>query len=319
MTNAHENIDTWSSFVATLAQQVLPTITATDVYDRLGVAGLFVMSEEWWDPSVIDMHPRMPVGVVPALNTFRRQQLQRITTLGVTIDSTWYRVDDQVLLQSITYAINAGQVVGLLGMSGHGPMHVLAVDGSQLRCSDSAEIESTIDLRNIRAPAGVECMVCTQKTSTSWHPIDDINWLCDLLQGVSTIAFDTPRHPLRDWQVWHIGVDAFAVAAFAAETAAPLAIVSDNVARITHAYAWRIGWLQQQLMRINQSIAAAPVQEAIDACADARFFVQIVTHQYGLSVERRALSLAEGALIAEACRDTRQALRSVVALLNGIR
>jgi hypothetical protein len=157
----------------------------------------------------------------------------------------------------------------------------------------------TIDLSQMRAPAGIECLTARPASMTATQFDDDLPWLVHLLAGLPTIAFDTPRHPLRDWQVWHVGSDAFAVAALSAETAAPLAIVSDNVARIIHAYIWRIDVLQQQLVHINQARNSTVIRDAIDACQDVRFFLNFVAQLYPIAVERRALTLPEGALIAD--------------------
>lgn len=311
-------IDNWSAFVALLAQQVLPSVTITDVCDRLGVGALFVMSEEWWDPSVIDMSPRIHVGYIPALCDIRQQQLMRMRALGLDMQLTWHRIDDPQLAPLIANAISIGRTVGVYGMTNSMAVRVHALNGSTLTGSDASGNEIALELPHLRAPAGVLCVVADRCPTASRDAIDELGWLVHLLNGVTTIAFDTPRHPLRDWQVWHIGVDAFAVAALSAETAAPLAIVSDNVARIIHAYMWRIDWLQQQLMRIRQSVDALAVREAIDACDDVRFFLNFVAQQYPVEVTRRALSLPEGALIAETCRDTRQVLRSIADGLGAI-
>lgn len=310
--------DNWSAGVTLLAQQISPGLAATAVYERLGIGALFVMSEEWWDPSIIDMHPRMPVGYVPALHELRQQQLIRLAALGVDMRSTWHRTDDSQLSHTITQAVVAGHAVGLFGIAGSSLVCVQSIDESLVSGTDGNGNTVTFNMQQVRAPAGVECIIAAASQTMRIEPIDDLHWLRHLLAGVSTIAFDTPRHPLRDWQVWHIGADAFAVAALSAETAAPLAIVSDNVARITHAYMWRIDVLHQQLLRINQLCHSNIVRDAMDACHDARFFMNFVVSHYPLTVARRALTLPEGALIAETCRDTRQVLRDIADLLADV-
>lgn len=319
MTDTTLQIDRWSALVARLVQQQSPAVSSTDVYDCLGTGALYVMSEEWWDPSIIDMSPRMPVGAIPALHGIRLQQLQRMNALGIAMNATWYRANDPQLLPVLVNSIRNGHSVGLYGVSGSQALHVRATDDRLLVCCDPTGNEFVVDVDQLRAPAGVMVVVATSGSPISRNPVDELGWLVKLLNGFPTIAFDTPRHPLRDWQVWHIGFDAFAVAALSAETAAPLAIVSDNVARIIDAYILRINWLQQQLVRINKSLNAGAIREAIDICDDVRFFLNVVAQQYPLHVVRRALSLPEGALIAEACRDTRQALRNIADVLDSVR
>lgn len=309
--------DNWGAFVALIAHQVSPKVTITQLNDALGVGALYAMSEEWWDPSVIDMVPRMQVGFIPALYAIRDQQLQRIRALGIDMHMTWYHANDPKLGHNIANLIGLGHIVGLYGVTPSMSLRVCAVDASSLTCSDTFGNESTLHLQRLRAPAGVFCVSAHCCQINPYTATEELRWLVQLLNGLPTIAFDTLRHPLRDWQVWHTGVDAFAVAALSAETAAPLAIVSDNVARIIYAYIWRIDWLQQQLIRISHSIHSTRLDEAIDACNDVRFFLNIVAQQYPLDVARRALSLPEGTLIAEACRDTRQALRSIADMLGG--
>lgn len=311
--------DEWTSGVTLLAQHVVPTVSSSEIYEYLGVGALYVMSEEWWDPSVIAMHPRMPVGFVPALMQLRQRQLQRLTALGIQMHMRWYRADDAIQLsESIATAMKTGHVVGVFGVAGMLPMLVEWCDASSVTGRDYWGNPLALDIAHVRAPAGVTCVSAIAVPKTKEHPDANLHWLRYLLSGLPTIAFDTPRHPLRDWQVWHIGADAFAVAALSAETAAPLAIVSDNVARIIHAYMWRIDVLHAQLLRMHQSRNVSVLSDAIDACHDARFFMNFVAQSYPLTVERRALTLAEGALIAETCRDTRQVLKSIAQLLNEI-
>lgn len=310
--------DQWCAGLMQLVQQVDPAMRSTTIYAQLGIGALYVMSEEWWDPSIIELHPRMPVGFVPALHQLRQLQLQRLTSLGVDVHMYWYRVNDAALWHTISKAVADGCTVGLFGITGVSFVSVQVIVGTIVTGNDSLGGFITIDLQQVRAPAGVECVIATPATATNRQTGDALGWLVQLLDGFPTIAFDTPRHPLRDWQVWHIGVDAFAVAALSAESAAPLAIVSDNVARIIHAYMWRIDLLQQQLVHLNQSRQSSLLNEAIEGCRDAHFFLNIVAQHYPLTVERRALSIPEGALIAETCRDTRQVLRDVANLLRGV-
>jgi hypothetical protein len=318
MTNMLHGIDNWTAFVALIVKHVSPTTTVMDVYDHLGIGALYVMSEEWWDASVIDMSPRMQVGAIPALIDIRQQQIRRMKALGVDVHLTWHHANDQQLGQLIAHAISAGHTVGLYGVTAAMAVHVSKIDSEILTCTDTSGKYVVLDLNQIRAPAGVLCVIASPTRITPCDPVEMLHWLVYLLNGLPTIAFDTPRHPLRDWQVWHIGVDAFAVGAFSAETAAPLAIVSDNVSRIIHAYIWRINLLQQQLMRIDQAVNALAIRDAIDAGADVRFFMDFVARQYPQNCARRALTQAEGALIAETCRDTRQVLRSIVDLLSRV-
>jgi hypothetical protein len=310
--------DTWSAGVVLLAQQIIPRLSASAIYERLGIGAFFVMSEEWWDPSIIDMHPRMPVGYIPGLLELRQRQLQRLSPLGVEMRSSWHRADESQLLQAIAHAVTSGHAVGLFGFVGSSPVRVLSSDGMTVIGQDNSGNRVTLNMQQVRAPAGVVCVIAMASRTVLVEPGDDIQWLRYLLGGLPTIAFDTPRHPLRDWQVWHIGADAFAVAALSAETAAPLAIVSDNVARIIHAYMWRIDVLQRQLERINQAYGSSELCDAIDACHDARFFMNFVAQHYPLTVARRALTLPEGSLIAETCRDTRQVLRDIADLLANV-
>ncbi|MFZ9858037.1 MAG: hypothetical protein ACO3F2_06855 [Roseiflexaceae bacterium] len=301
-----------------LAQAVDVNVSVDDVYDCLGIGAVYVMSEEWWDPSVIELHPRMHVGFIPELHKFRQQQLIRLRPLGIDMWSTWYRAGDSTILRTVSHALTAGQCVGILGMIGVMLVSVTTVEGTLIIGRTATGDIAMIDINQMRAPAGIECVFATTYTPSLRNHVDELRWIALLLRGLPTIAFDTPRHPLRDWQVWHIGADALAVAAFSAQTAAPLAIVSDNVARIVHAYMWRIDVLQQQLVRINTLFRSSAVRNAVDACDDARFFMQFVMQRYPLTVERRALTLPEGALIAETCHDTRQVLWSIADMLNTV-
>lgn len=302
--------DAWSHLVARLACMVQPQIDATQVYDALGVAGLYVMSEEWWDPSVITLHPRMPVTPMPDLIRFRQRQLQRLMHLGIHVSYQWLPHSISSIDSVTLEAIHPDAVVGVCGMVNHPYVQIRHVSGSWHICHADGE-NHLLDEATIRTPYGLECMVVMPCVPLQVHPRTDAEWLHELLCGLPVFSFDTPKHPLRDWQVWHLGVDAFAVAALSAETAAPLAIVSDNVARIVDVYLWRIMWLSQQLVRLERANSAWSSTIATEACADALFYMALLQRQFPTTIARRSLSLAEGALIAEACRDTRQALQTV--------
>lgn len=308
--------DAWSAFVAALVKRIVPTCTDTDVFDQLGVAGLYVMSEEWWDPSTIALHPRMPVPIIPALTDLRTAQLRRLAALGADVAYSWHIADDASLFSCITAGLQTNAVVGLFGITGGMAVQVVSVRDHLIFANDALGLPVTFNAHELRAPAGIECFVVATCEGAHVDMQNTLRWVRTLLQGIPTIAFDTPHHPLRDWQVWHIGADAFAVAAFAAESAAPLAIVSDNVSRIVHAYIWRIQMLRQQIDRLQHVVTRDTHRELLDYCDDALFFMGLLAQQYPPTVERRALILDEGALIAEACRDTRQALRGVIDGLN---
>ncbi len=306
------HVDPWSAFVLGGVHKLDNTCDAITVIDAMGVAGVFVMSEEWWDPSIRDMHPRIAVAPIPALLQFRQRQLKRLTVCGISVQYTWVSVDQFGNGVALYDAVLQGAVVGLYGITGLPTLYLSYADEHRMSCQLADGTSIDLDSTTIRAPSGIQCLVFTRCEPVR-ASIHDAMWLQSLLHGMPSIAFDTPRHPLRDWQVWHVGIDALAVAALSAETAAPLAIVSDNVARILHSYAWRVEWLLHQLHRMHSFVPISTMAQ--DACADAQFYLGVLTQQYPVSVARRSLTLPEGALIAEACRDTRQALRVVMETL----
>lgn len=308
--------DVWSAFVATLVKRIVPTCTDTDVFDQLGIAGLYLMSEEWWDPSIIELHPRLPVSIIPALCNLRAAQLQRMSFIGAHIAYSWHKSDDASFFSCIVEGLRSHAIVGLFGISGSMAVLVVSVHDNVIVAQDASGKLVTIDVQRLRAPAGIECFVVTSCQAAHVDILENVRWMHALMRGMPTIAFDTPHHPLRDWQVWHIGIDAFAVAAFSAENAAPLAIVSDNVSRVVHAYIWRMQLLRHQLHRLLSDSSLSHVVQMLDYCDDALFFMRLIAQHYPQHVERRSLIVAEGALIAEACRDTRQALRAIVDMLS---
>ncbi|MBM4412464.1 MAG: hypothetical protein FJ040_03315 [Chloroflexi bacterium] len=310
--------DQWSTFVAMLVNRVSPMLQPADVIDTLGTSALYVMSEEWWDPSTIDVHPRMVKQPVSALRSLRQRQLLRLRQLGVQVSLTWHAGIDEALASHINSAIDSGELVGVYGIAGRQFALVHSFQNGVMKIQRGADHVDVVDPATLRTPGGIQCVTCDICARDIVKPYEHVEWTYELLFSTSSVAFDTPGHPIRDWQVWHIGVDAFAVAAFSAETAAPLAIVSENVVRILAAFDWRIRWLHQQLQRAHQVSAHQALPHAMSACEDVVFYLDILLKQYQPGIRTRSLSLADGALIAEACRDIRQALLLLKSYLHDV-
>lgn len=310
--------DQWSAFVATLVNRTAPSIDLSNVFDALGTAGLYVMSEEWWDPSTIDLHPRMAKKPVFALLTLRQRQLLRLRHLGVQVSLTWHASVDSDLVERINTTSERGGMVGLYGIAGTQHVHVHSLHDNVLSLLRDDGTVDTADVAVLRFPGGLQCVSCEISNPVQTRVYEHVSWVYELLFSTPSVAFDTPAHPIRDWQVWHFGADAFAVAAFSAETAAPLAIVSDNVVRILKVFDWRIRWLHHQLQRTQHRAAHQSLPHAMSVCEDVAFYLDILLKQYQLGAQRRSLSLADGALIAEACRDIRQAFLLLKTYLDDV-
>jgi hypothetical protein len=113
------------------------------------------------------------------------------------------------------------------------------------------------------------------------------------------VRFDTPNHPLRTDQAWHVGRGAFEVMALAADSCCPTSTRNcTHVAMIMQDLWQRCGaagqlvsyWAADHPLSAGRQL----LLQAADAFVDAQFFLNIVCTQFPLTTPHRAFESCRG-------------------------
>ncbi|MFN5929252.1 MAG: hypothetical protein ACK45X_14165 [Roseiflexaceae bacterium] len=270
----------------------------------------FVAAEEWCDPAVLLWHPLRlstpPVRLIDALT----YALCRLQALGIACRDAWFDKDTiDTLPTFLAHHAHHDCVLIVWGCAGPGYSIVEWVAGCGFRRFDDAQ--HVITPAALDSRGGIHCIVLSRiphatVTSLTWHDI------VAPLNDARRIEFATPQHPLRAYQTWHCGINAWQVYAATATQAAPLSLVSTHVAQIIHDYAWRLMSMRTLLAHWHgdeeHHLAQLQLHAALDDCC---FYVGILYKHYGQLHTVRALTVADGELIAQACDAIATTLRDV--------
>ena len=281
---------------------------------------LLVGSEEWLDRATIPLFPRMHTVLPDNLLAFRLLQYNQLRDLGVRVTGTWCQ--DSTTVADTLKASAEKSSIGIIVWNTDGPLPVLQRLGTTWM--------------TVHAPTGTwNTSVAGASSSNGYYvfflehgeiPAIDglrerIRRARDLLLSSEVFRFPTPNHPLRVYQAWHTGISSLAVISYAAREAAPLSIVSDTVALVFDRFCDRA---QQALLVVN-GWEAADVSRQVHAplYADIRskyldivYLFELICTQFPRNGPMRALSRAEGALIAEVCADARLVYGEIAEVLE---
>ena len=302
-------VNSWLTSLWSATQTVRPACAWQDVYAASGLPFVYVAAESWFDPATIHCHPRLQIPAVPALHALRQLDAGCWAACGIAVTQHWFRTSQelaQFLVNPLVGAVVvwgvAGPEYGILSTYTDTTLTIQYADGRLQSLAYSA----------LYSRGGIDIAVLTPLPVVPVPSYAPLAHACALFGTQTIVRFDTPKHPLRDDQAWHVGLGAFEVMALAADHAAPLALVSTHVATIMRDLRQRCGVAQQLLQHWAPLHPAATgtqiLLQAADAFVDAQFFLDIAATQFPLMTPPRALSHAEGDLIAAVCRDVRVVL-----------
>ena len=302
-------VNSWLTALWQAAHSINQEITWQDIYAASGVPFVYVAAESWCDPATIHCHPRLSIPPIPALGALRQLDAAQWAACGIMVAQHWFATLHELceFLRQPLHGVVVlwgvdGPEYGVLMSHTATTLTIQRCDGSQHMLAHAALYQrSGIDIA-ILAPQSVDPL-------PAYAPLAYASACFDSQQ---IIRFDTPNHPLRIDQAWHVGRGAFEVMALAADHAAPLALVSTHVATIMQDLWQRCGaagqivsyWADYHPSAAGRQLLA----QAAEAFMDAQFFLNIICMQFPLTTSHRALSHAEGDLIAAACRDVRVVL-----------
>lgn len=311
-TRAAPAVNSWLTALWQAAQTVQPQIAWPAVYAASGVPFVYVAAESWFDPATILAHPRMQTLLVPDLISLRQLDVAQWAAGGIAVTQHWFATPQQ-LVQFLVHP-RAGAVVV---WGGNGPEYgvLIAHTDTTLMIQRGDGSVHALPYAALFWRNGIDVAVlgpCPVVPLPAYAPLAHA---CACLDRQTIVRFDTPTHPLRQDQAWHVGRGAFEIMALTADHAAPLALVAPHVAAIMYDFWQRFG-IAQQLCALWADCHPLPagrqlLHQAADTFVDGQFFLGIVCAQFPLATAPRALSHAEGDLVAAACRDVRVVLDDV--------
>jgi hypothetical protein len=302
-------VNSWLTSLWSATQTVRPACVWQDVYAASGLPFVYVAAESWFDPATIHCHPRLQIPAVPALHALRQLDAGCWAACGIAVTQHWFRTSQELAQFLVNPLVGAVVVWGVDGPE-YGVLIGHTATTLTIQCGDG-RLQS-LAYSALYSRGGIDIAVLTPLPVVPAPSYAPLAHACALFGTQTIVRFDTPKHPLRDDQAWHVGLGAFEVMALAADHAAPLALVSTHVATIMRDLRQRCGVTQQLLQHWAPLHPAATgtqiLLQAADAFVDAQFFIDIAATQFPLTTPPRALSHAEGDLIAAVCRDVRVVL-----------
>jgi len=302
-------VNSWLTSLWSAAQTVQPLCVWQDVYAASGMPFVYVAAESWFDPATIHCHPRLQIPAVSALHALRQLDATRWAACGIAVTQYWFRTPQDLADFLVNPIVGVAVVWGVDGPE-YGVLIEYTATSLTIQCADGRLQTRTYS--SLYNRSGIDVAVLAPLPVVPMPSYAPLAQACALFGTQTIVRFDTPKHPLRDDQAWHVGLGAFEVMALAADHAAPLALVSTHVATIMRDL-WQRSVVAQQLLQHwaplhPTATGTQMLLQAADAFVDAQFFLDIVATQFPLTTPPRALSHAEGDLVAAACRDVRLVL-----------
>ena len=302
-------VNSWLASLLFAAQTLDSQIGWQTIYAASGLPFLFVAAESWFDPATIYGHPRMQSTLGQSFMELRQLDAPLWAASGLAATQYWLATPQEFALFLADTSESQVIVSGV-----QGPEYGVVITHSPVTFTVRRANSSihTLHYDEILARGGIDIVVLTTSTVIPQQRYTLLAHAVKLLALQLVVRFETPKHPLRPDQAWHIGLGAFEIMALAADHAAPLALVSTHVATITRDL-WQRCDAAQQLLRVWADLHPCSegkqlLLQAAEGFIDAQFFCNIVCTHIPATVQLRALNLAEGDLIAAACRDMRLVL-----------
>jgi hypothetical protein len=295
-----------------LVERSAPHVRAVDVAKATGWPFVMAAAEEWLDGTTLILHPAMRATDMHGLFALRSRLLSRLTCYGLRTIYLWMSAHNQLEPADVLPdTLIVGSTLAPIAF-------VSDFDDAQV-CFRSLQGETLcLEWAQTSNGSGLEAIsvLASDQVTEQLAVITQIDQAYRLLSQTPSVSFVTSLHPIREWQTWHFGVDSLEVIAMCADTAAPLALMADVVARTVAVYHARWRMAGQLIAEWADSYAQlAPACGHVD---NACFFMEIVQKYYPLEIPRRALTVAEGAMVAAAFRDARQEWRAVAMLLHDV-
>jgi len=270
---------------------------------------LLTGSAEWLDRSILQLYPRMKTELPDELLEFRLREYSQLRHYGVRFTGAWCR-DSTLISQFVTAQAGEKSVYMLLCHTDQA-IPVLSHTADYLASLSAPTKSWHAEIAAIPAPNGFLVIRVTRDVPLPLPPpFAHIGRARALLEAHTIFRFSTPTHPIRVYQAWHLGHASLEVIAIAAQEAAPLAIVSDTVAQVFATFHARallaFGQIEDWQLRDENTLQNSDIYDAIKSkYLDVIYLFELACTQFPLGLPVRALTRAEGALIAEVCRDTR--------------
>ena len=310
-------VNSWLTALWQAAQSIQPQIAWQGVYAASGMPFVYVAAETWFDPATILCHPRMSIAPVPALMALQQLDVAQWSALGIAVTQYWFATPQELA----QFLVNPpGGAVVVWGVNGPEYGVLIAHTDTSLTIQRGDGSVQILLYSALFSRSGIDIAVLATTSVVPLPAYAPLAHACACLDCQTIVRFDTPKHPLREDQAWHFGRGAFEIMALAADHAAPLALVSTHVAVISVDLLQRCGVAHQLVAQWAdchpRTVGQKLLHQAADAFVDAQFFLNIVTTQFPLTTSQRALSHAEGDLIAAACRDVRVVLDDAAQLMR---
>lgn len=312
MSSLHPH-DTFFAGLCTVVQIRAPQLSEYDIAKCTGWPFLMSAAEEWLDSTTIIVHPAMRATQIHGLFELRSQLLSQLSYYGLRTIYLWMSSHNQL---EPTDVLPDTMIVGIK----FAPVSFVESFDDELVCVRSLHGDrQCIDWESTsNNGSGIEVVsvLTTEHVVEPAPTITHMRQAYRLLRDTQPVTFGTAGHPIREWQTWHFGIDSLEVIALCADTAAPLSLTADAVARTAAVYYARWRMAEQIITEW-----AAQYPQFAPACVyaeNACFFMEIVQKYYPIDTPRRALSVAEGAVVSAAFRDARQAWRAIAEILQGI-
>ncbi len=304
--------DAFFEGLCSLVQQSAPQMSELEIAKCTGWPFLMVAAEEWLDSTTIIVHPAMRATQIHGLFELRSQVLSQLSYYGLRTIYLWMSSHNQL---EPTDVLPDTMIVGIK----FAPITFVDNFDDEHVCVRSLHGErQCIEWVNTSNGSGIEVasVLTVEQVVEPVSTMTHMRQAYRLLRDTQSVTFGTAGHPIREWQTWHFGIDSLEVIALCADTAAPLSLTADAVARTAAVYYARWRMAEQIITEW-----AAQYPQLAPACVyaeNACFFMDIVQKYYPIDTPRRALSVAEGAVVSEAFRDARQAWRAIADLLHRV-
>ncbi|MFM2310345.1 MAG: hypothetical protein RLY87_2467 [Chloroflexota bacterium] len=281
---------------------------------------LLVGSEEWLDRTTLQLFPRMQTVLPADLLAFRLEHYRQLRALGVNLLGTWC-ADAPALTRTLDGLAREGMACMII-CNTDGPLPVVRYTGSTWISADASIAAWDTQLVGASQPNGYYVISLEREEGATADSLADrITRARKMLTSPVVFRFPTPNHPLRIYQAWHTGIASLAVIAYAAKEAAPLSIVSDTVAQVFARFHGRAmqsinvvtQWEKEDGSREKNTSLYEDIRSKY---LDIVYLFELVCTQFPKNGPVRALSLAEGALIAEVCTDARLVYGELCELLE---
>lgn len=304
--------DVFIAGLCVLVQRSAPHLSAYEIAKSTGWPFVMAAAEEWLDGNTLVLHPGMRATQVHGLFELRSLLLNRLSCHGLRTIYIWMSSHNQLEPADV---FSDTLIVG----SKLAPITFIDSFDETEVCFRTLDGETlSLEWTQTSHGSGLEVIsvLVAEQEAEPLPVLEHITHVYRMLSKTPSVTFGTAQHPIREWQTWHFGTDSLEVIAMCADTAAPLSLTADAVARTAVVYQAR--WRMAGQMIAEWAEVYPQLAPALGHIDNACFFMEIVHQYYPITTSRRALSQAEGAVVAAAFRDARHEWRAIAELMRGL-